>query len=245
MPLSHFLVYRLTFRRDDFDLTYFGATGVYLGQTDRAALEQRRRFHREEPVCWLKGFDEQSLRMHVVKTNIRRRADALAAEAQATALECKSRGTQVVRGGPWCLRGLSAADRREIAMVSECQSMAGVQDLGRRLRGGSLAAHLAGDRYDRTSPSSASPGRALLPILVSSMKRASGRSCRSGPSGRSGKSGVSGHSYRKTKAFVCGSPQYLKNKWGRDPAAARCRQQRSYRERRHPGGARARAPHQH
>lgn len=124
MPLHHYLVHKMHCIRDGIGLVYVGMTGVHAGQSDRAALEERRRWHSEEPVLWLEGADMSCQRLRVEVTNLSRRSDALAEEARVTAMQCKALGTRTVRGGPWCLRGLSAADRREIKLVGECQSRA-------------------------------------------------------------------------------------------------------------------------
>ncbi len=220
-------MYLLHFLRDGFLLTYVGMTAVFVGQSDRAALEQRRRHHLDEPVSWLKGLVVESLFMRAVTTNILRRADAFAEEARVAALQCKALGTQVVRGGPWCLRGLSAADRREIDMVAACESRAAVHELGRRLRVGSLAVHLAGGRYKCTSPRAGSSGKVVLPLAAPWVRRSSSRSGRSGSSGKT--SGVSGHEYRLQAGLVHGTSAYVANKYGRHPKQARNRAQAKYR----------------
>jgi hypothetical protein len=217
MPLHHYLVYRLHCVRDGIGLVYVGMTGVYAGQSDRAALEERRRWHSAEPVLWLKGADVNCQRMRVEVTNLSRRIDALAEEARVTAMQCKALGTRIVRGGPWCLRGLSAADRLEIKLVGECQSRAAVYDVGRQLPGGSLADHLAGKRFARANRSA----QVVLPVVSATSSR--GR--------RSGRSGASGHDYRRKHGIVYGSKKYLKHKYGHDPADARRRHLQAHRAR--------------
>ena len=68
--VHHHLVYALDVEKDGEAWMYIGVTGVLDGQTDRQAIEARKRYHISHPVHCLKGFDPKSASIRVMKSGL-------------------------------------------------------------------------------------------------------------------------------------------------------------------------------
>ena len=79
MAVSHFILYEAKCTIDDVDVLYYGLTGVLVNVSDREAICGRRCWHLECPVKCLKEMDKSSLKLKVLKTNLKK-ADALVDE---------------------------------------------------------------------------------------------------------------------------------------------------------------------
>jgi len=148
--------------------------------TSELALKRRREFHLDPPegysqAAWLQGLDRASLQMRTVQTGLTLK-EALLQEA-ILAAQYIAADSETARGGPWCRRKLSAADRKEVKAVFEAKSNREVLDIAKKYPEGSLAYHLA----QKPWPAKKLPTEGITPPLFASppnffaVKRRSGR----------------------------------------------------------------------
>ena len=201
MRVTHYLLYVLHFVRAGAKRRYYGITGVFAGQSDWQALEARKKNHKDKPVAWVKGCDESSLTISMLKTGLCV-ADALADEAKLTSQGYLKHGYHIVRGGPWCRKLLPYDDMHEIHAVDACTSRKAIMELRQFYPGGSLDLHLSGASYAKPAPTPAAlhtdiagPGfKALSLAAVPNRHRvAIAFVPRKRPSGKSG------HAYRQSQ----------------------------------------------
>ena len=82
MKIDHYIVYCLVFFRGGEKFEYVGLTGVLEKQSDRVALELRKKYHLHFGKAWVKGG--VSLAMRVLVTGLKSMSAALKAEARET-----------------------------------------------------------------------------------------------------------------------------------------------------------------
>lgn len=132
---------------------YVGMTKVKSGQTPKAALSERRRWHLCKPVAWLKCAVAASIRLYPIGSPCSYE-DALADEALEAAARIQ-RNPRRCRGGPWIIPGersvLLPEHARQVDAVSEVAGMATARAAQRRLLltlpGRALRCHLEGKNY--------------------------------------------------------------------------------------------------
>ena len=169
---------------------YYGITQVLGGQSYQQALNVRKKWHLLKPNWCLRGGKLVISSMETVKV-ASGKATALALEAMETAKEHEASDPKevMVRGGPWCKRGMSKEDRDCLKEVAECIGPGSVMAVASRYPGHVLGAHLRGESYKTVRG-----GVPLNDMLLFSAKQAPlsiQSPCRSGTrtSGKSGKSG--------------------------------------------------------
>ena len=194
-----FLVYEATF-------TVKGDTYYYVGKTGES-LQARRKWHLDSPVRWLEGLDGGSLRLRRLGS-FSGEVTALAEEALETARLMEKRGTDAVRGGPWCMAKLSRTLLEEIELVRSLGSARKV--MSHAAVGSNLRKHLENTPWNaKRSP----------------------RSC-SGAGRRGGavkkKKKPSGAEQRRNRGLVYGQRGFHANKWGTSPDSAEADAQRRY-----------------
>ena len=135
---------------------YVGMTKVKSGQTPKAALSERRRWHLSKPVAWLKCAVAASVRLYPIGA-LCGYEDALGDEALEAAVRIQ-RNPRRCRGGPWCIPGkrsvLPPEHARQVDDVCGAAGTAAAKAAQRRLLltlpGRALRCHLEGKSYVET-----------------------------------------------------------------------------------------------
>lgn len=176
------------------------------------------------PVFWLRKHPRLK-RVKLVPL-IQRRVPlrtALAIEASRTASAWLDR-PHVVRGGPWCLGRLHRALTHELHQIAEAartarsikEEAAAVFKVATSVSTtGALVRHLKSQCYrcGLHLVKCCCKGRRVEDLGLDVVKRRSGKT---------------GHQYRSSKSWRASDKAYKRNKWGKNPAAAKRRDNRKY-----------------
>jgi hypothetical protein len=188
--MALYLVYKLVGKVGKQRVVYYGMTQVLGGQSYRQALAVRKQWHLVKPNWCLRGGKLVISSMNTVKV-VGGKSSALALEAMETAKEHQASNPKevMVRGGPWCKRGMNKEDLDCLKEVADCSGYGSVMAVASRYPGHVLGAHLRGESY-KTVPR----GVALNDLLLHSAKQAplSIQSTSRSGTRTSGKSGQSG-----------------------------------------------------